>query len=259
LPAFDVKIQVMSKRHSSNEQIRVFLALLLPLAGAATGGLLASARGGPAVSSLAVVASALAAAGLVSWFLGLRWYGLPRMGLRGGRPLFAGIGFAFLAWFVFILLRFLLVEILGFGPPQSGRAYVYLLLFEAFALQLWTFGLLFRAIADWRGPLTAAISSGLFFGIVAGLFFQEAYIINSLSLIYFLMWGIVYGIIRLRTGSILGTLVVQSLHSFTSWVVMAPLAEPDPGQLQNLYVAAAIAYLVIIWRLWPKRVEDYRV
>lgn len=199
----------------------------------------------------------LTALALVSWLLGLWWYGLRGLGLRGGRPIFAGIGFAVLAWVAFLLLRFIFVRLIGYG--SGFRIFVYLLLFEAFAVQLWTFGLLFRAFADWRGPLTAAIASGLVFGAVAYAFFQEAVLASPTALLYFLTWGVLYGLIRLRTGSFLGIALVQALQSFTAWTVLVAPLPPTETQLQTLYLVASLAYGIIIWRLWPQEEDDYRV
>lgn len=196
---------------------------------------------------------------LISWFLGMRWYGLAGMGLRGQRPLFAGIGFSVLGWLSFLLLRFYFVTVVGYGQADSGRSFVYLLLFEAFAVQVWTFGLLFRSVAEWRGPLTAAFVTGLVFGILAYLLFQEAYVSSATSFFYFAIWGVLFGIIRLRTGSFLGTIIVQPLQSFTAWIVLVPSPLPNPSQLQSLYFASSVAFLVILWRLWPKQADDYRV
>ena len=253
----------MVKKYDSTQKIevaglRVAMGLLFPLAGLLLAKLFLSGNVSdtPYASQTAVP---LAVAGLIGWLLGLRWYGMDGMGLRGKRPLTSGIGFAFLGWLAFLALRFAFVRIVGFGPAGSTRAFAYLLLFEAFALQIWTFGLLFRAIADWKGPLTAAIGSGLVFGFIAAAFFQEAFVNTPFSTIYFLMWGILYGIIRLRTGSIIGVILVQALHSFSAWVVNVSPSPPDASQLQTLYLTATIAYMIIIWRLWPKETADYRV
>lgn len=201
----------------------------------------------------------LAMLGLISWFMGLIWYGRRQMGLRGGRPLYAGIGFAALVWIPFLLAR-ILVQITGFGRGSGvGQTFMYLLLFEALAVQLWTFGLVFRSLAEWRGPLTAAVGSGVLFGMLGFLMFRESFVSIWSAVQYFLLWGVVYGIIRLRTGSIIGVVIVQAVHSFTAWVVFLPASQPDPGQLQNLYLAASLVYLVVIWRLWPKEENDYRV
>ena len=204
-------------------------------------------------------AAFFAGLGLVSWYLGLRWYDLPGMGLRGKRPLYASIGFAVLGWTAFLIFRFFFVTNAGYGPADSTRSFIFLLLFEAFAVQLWLFGLLFRALADWRGPITAPIGSGVVFGAAAYLLFQESFLGDLSSLLYFVLWGALYGVIRLRTGSLLGTIIVQALQSFSAWVVMVPKTPVAPGELQTLYLAAGIAYLVFIWRLWPKEESDYRV
>jgi hypothetical protein len=204
-------------------------------------------------------APVLGALGLAAWFVGLNLYGLPALGLKGGRPLFASIGFATLGWVTFVVLRALLIPI---KPEVAGstRAFTYYLLFEAFAVQLWTFGLLFRAVADWRGPLTAAIVSGLVFAGTAVLLFQNAYANQPFALIYFVAWGIFYGIIRLRTGSILGTVLIQALQTFTAWVALGPLPPgTPPSQLLWLYGLSAVCFALFTWRLWPKVESDYRV
>lgn len=237
---------------------RLGLALLLPpllagLVGIVTGRL-------TAVSDLTNQTTALpllAVLGISSWFLGLRWYGLAGMGLRGKRPLFASIGFAVLGWVVLLLARIYTVESETLGT--GFRQFSYLLLFEAFAVQLWAFGLVFHALADWRAPLTAAFGSGILFGMVAFLLFQEPAYSDGSSLLYFGVWGIFYGIIRLRTGSLLGAVLVQALQSFTAWVVLQPVANPEPAQLAALHWITAVFYLIFIWRLWPKQEDDYRV
>ncbi|MDX1413720.1 MAG: CPBP family intramembrane glutamic endopeptidase [Candidatus Promineifilaceae bacterium] len=240
--------------------VRVILALLLPVAAAVITGIIitniADVNNLSQQSTSAVLTSSVA---VVSWILGLRWYGARGLGLRGGRPLYAGIGFAALGWVIFLVLRLFFVDILTLGSPNSARTYLYLLLFESFTTQIWTFGLLFHAVADWRGPLTAAITSGIVFGLVGSILFQEAYVGTQFSIIYLIIWGILYGVIRLRTGSLLGTVLIQSLQSFSAWVALSPYPRPNPGQLQSLYVSATIAYTIVIWRLWPKHEDDYRV
>lgn len=253
------KQQEKRREQTVGTEMRVAVAFLLPLIGAFLLYVLASGVAGAAPTALAAVAPLLGGLGLVSWFLGLRWYGLSQMGLRGGRPLFAGIGFATLSWVAFLLLRFFIVPIETIGTTGAGRAFIYLLLFEAFAVQLWIFGLIFRSLADWRGPLTAAIGSGLLFGAIAFLLFRESFTPGISSLLYFALWGVLYSIVRLRTGSLLGAVIIQSLHTFTSWVVLTPASQPPEGPLQSLYLWATLVYLVIIWRLWPREPEDYRV
>jgi hypothetical protein len=240
--------------------LRTVLAITLPPLAAVVVSLLASIfLNISAFSEQAFVALLLGPVGLASWLLGLRWYGLHGLGLRGGRPLFAGIGFAVLGWIVVLVARFVFVQGASIGQPDATRTFVYFLLFEAFCLQLWTFGLLFRAIAGWRGALTAAFGSGLVFGFIADLALQESFGAGPLSFMFFVIWGLFYGIIRLRTGSLLGTVVVQAIQSFTTWVVINPFVQPDAGQLRNFYLVATIGLLILIWRLWPKEETDYRV
>ena len=259
---------------------RALVALLLPLAAALLVGVI---TGSLAVSrdqaSQTSVAPVFAALGVASWFIGLRFYGLRGMALRGGRPLFAGIGFAVLGWVAVLIGRFLpglpqttfnpdgqavvtirlFIEVMDIRSAGAGSAFAYLLLFEAFATQLWCFALYFRALADWRGGLTAAVASGVLFGATGYVLFGESFVPGLPALFYFLLWGVLYGMIRLRTGSILGPVLVQALQSFTAWFVFQPPVAMSLTGIQTVYVVVSLLFAVIIWRLWPRREGDYRV
>lgn len=259
---------------------RALVAIMLPLVAALLVGVVSGSLFAPtAAGDLPNAAPVFAALGITSWFIGLRLYGLRGMALRGGRPLFAGIGFAVLAWVAVLIGRFLPmwpqtsfneagqavveiilnIQVMEIQSTGAGRAFTYLLLFEAFATQLWAFGIVFRALADWRGGLTAAITSGILFGAVAYLLFRESFLPGLPALLYFLTWGITYGIIRLRTGSILGSIIVQALQSFTAWFVFEPPADIAQTGIQTVYLAVSVLFAIIIWRLWPRRESDYRV
>lgn len=245
--------------------LRLVMALLVPVVGAILlVSLVVFSRSDGTADGRSTNVLLLGSLGLISLLLGTSWrYGLDGLGLRGGRPLYASIGFASMLWVVFIAARFYWVVNLGYGPAGATIEFMYLMLFEAFAVQLWTLGLVFRALAGWRGPLTAAVGSGLLFGLAGFLFFEESFFNNPpnlISLSFFLLWGLFYGIVRLRTGSAIGTMVIQALQSFTAWVVMVPLyTPPDLAAMQNVYTVSAIACLLFIWRLWPKEETDYRV
>ena len=94
------------------------------------------------------------------------------------------------------------------------------------------------------------------FGAVASLLFQEAFVSSWDAVVYFMVWGVLYGIIRLRTGSILGIIIIQTVQTFTGWLVLLPFIPPDTTQLRQFYLLTAAAYLIFIWRLWPKTEED---
>lgn len=244
-------------------RIRVFVSLIVPLVIAFILSSMIARWTGVEADSLAGLSSFFGLIGLSSWFMGHVWYGISGMGLRGGRPLLSSAGFAVLGWMMMLLLRTFFIESIDQTAVGISQDFFYLLLFEAFAIQLWLFGVFFRSVADWRGPLTAAISSGLVYGVFAGLFFLESNYQGDLALtgmLYFVAWGLFYGMIRLRTGSIIGTVVVQAMQSLTTWHIFLPLVPPTIPQTYNsLYLGMGVVYMVLLWRLWPSEEEDYRV
>lgn len=233
---------------------RVILAIIGPLAAAT---LITSLTNNQ--DSRASIALFLGVVGVVSGLLGWRWYGLPESGLRGGRPLFAGIGFAVLAWVIVFLARLYFVDSQGLGATGAAAEFLHLLLFEALCVQLFAFGPFFRAVVDWRGPLTAAIAGGVVFAFMGLIYFAEPFGSNLFALFYLLTWGILYGVIRLRAGSLLGTTVIQAMQGFTTWFVLLPPAVLDLTWLNWMHGVVGLLFIVIIWRLWPKTEEDYRV
>jgi len=239
--------------------IRVLLSIVLPVVGALILTVLVARTVRIDTNDQGQISVVLAGIALASWYIGWRWYGLRELALRAGRPLYAGIGFATLGWIAFLLVRFFTVEVSAYGIEDGGRSFVFILLFEAFCVQIWTFGFFFRAVVDWRGPLTAAVASGLLFAATALIFFQESFIISFFSILFFTVWGVFYGIIRLRTGSFLGTTIIQALQSWTAWQVMVPVYPVDSTELRNLYLITSALYILFIWRLWPKKEEDYRI
>jgi len=79
------------------------------------------------------------------------------------------------------------------------------------------------------------------------------------ALFYFVLWGVLYGMIRLRTGSILGPVLIQALQSFTAWFVFQPPADLAQTGIRIVYLAVSLIFVVIIWRLWPRHESDYRI
>lgn len=202
---------------------------------------------------------ALGTLGLVSWFMGLAWYRIAGMGLRGRRPLYAGIGFAVLGWLALLLVRFFTVAGASLPVGESTRTFIFLLIFEAFCTQLWAFGLLFRSVADWRGPLTGVLVSGAAFGIVGWLFFGESAVGGGLALLFFAIWGFYYALIRLRTGSVLGMVIIQPLQTLTTWHLLVPAVPPNPTEYAWLYLVTSLLFGIFAWRLWPRMESDYRI
>lgn len=204
----------------------------------------------------------LAVLGIVSLLIGIPEFGADGLSFRNGRPMFAGIGFAFLAWIGLLVARFVAVGIGGSGR-DLGITFLFLLIFEAFCVQLWTFGLLFRAIADWRSPLVAAIYTGVIYGFTAYLLYGEtqyAFVVDSFTarfaIVYFVIWGILYGVIRLRTGSFLGVALIQAMQTLTVWHMLTAV---EPFGMTWFYGLGIVLFAVLIWRLWPKYTSDFRV
>lgn len=242
-------------RLSLSQPVRVLLSILVPLIGALLITMLISGQlvFGDRQPSLAALQ--FAGIGLASWLIGWRIVGLRGMGLRVGRPLSASAGFAFLALIVFLAVR--LATVVG-DEGSNGVPFLYLLLFESYCTQLWTFGLFFHFVAIWRGPLTAAVSGGLLFGAIALTLFQEVYAITASAVLFFALWGILYGFIRLRSGTFLGVAIVQALQSWLTWQLFN-VDQPDVSQMHTFYLITSVFFVLYIWRLWPKKEEDYRI
>lgn len=238
-----------------SDLIRVVLAVLLPLTGALIFSFIVTGQPTLGERQPGLVALQLAGIGLVSWIMGWRLYGLRGLGMKIGRPLSAGAGFAFLAWIVFLLVR--LATVVGI-EAKEGVPFIYLLLFEAFCTQLWTYGLFFRTVVDWRGPLAATVSSGLLFGAIGLMIFQEVFAITATSILFFSIWGILYGFMRLRSGSFIGIALVQALQSWSTWQLNSVEA-PELAQLRTFYLITSVLFVLYIWRLWPKKEKDYRI
>lgn len=194
--------------------------------------------------------------GVTSLFMGVRWYGTAEMGLRGGRPLMSGLSFAFLGWIALLIARFVSV---GSDPNNIGSSlgitFLYLLIIQALCVQLWLYGLIFRVFSEWRSPIIATWISGVLFGIVGFYLFGESFP-TPLGVLWFVVWGILYGVIRVRTGSILGIVIVQALQTLTVWHILP--ADP-PISTAWLYGISGVLFIIIIWRLVPKYQSDLRV
>ncbi len=238
-----------------NKPFRVLLSIIIPLVGALLVTVIISGQLALGDRQPGMAVLQFAGIGLTSWLIGWRMVGLRGMALRFGRPLSASAGFAFLVLIVFLGVR--LATVVG-DEGNGGVPYLYLLLFEAYCTQLWTFGLFFQVVADWRGPLTAAVSSGLLFGAIALTLFQEVYAITASAILFFALWGILYGIIRLRAGTFVGVAVVQSLQSWLTWQLFN-VDQPDISQMRTFYLITSVFFVLYIWRLWPKKEEDYRL
>ena len=235
----------------SNANVRLMLALIWPII---FGAIAHSMLNGSSIVAAFPFAPALCGLGITAYLLGRRWYTNDELGLRTGRPMMAGAGFAFLGWISLFLARLIYA---GFAKMGSdlGSIYLYLLFCEALCAQLWVFGLFFRVMSDWRGGIAATWWSALLYGLVAFQLFAEAYNLPKVMLLYFIIWGMLYAIIRLRTGSWLGTVLIQSIQTLTVWHLF-PAVTPA---FSWIYGMSGLLYLVLIWRLIPKFASDLRV
>lgn len=281
----DDKLSAMSKKSKKNKSTNraqldprsqgnlsdVVVAIGVPLFGAFLLGQAVIALSGASNASLSSSSIVLAGLGLISMFYGMQKYKTAGMGLRGGRPMFAGSGFAFLAWVVILIARlfFIAIDENAMLVEPLSPIFFYLLIFEAFAVQIWAFSLVFKSVSDAWGGLTAAVVSGLLFAGIGFFFFQEARFLEPLfgsvwltivAILYMATWGILYGMIRLRTGSILGIVLVQAMQSLTVWELIPPFEFLNEANYNPLFfTVTGVLFAVLIWRLWPTELDDYRI
>lgn len=249
-PKWGVTIAFMNKLQNLAVEKKVVLSVFAPLLFSLWGSLLV----GENLSGWAVNGVPLLLLGGSSFLLIMLLYGKSGLGIKGGRPMMSGFGFAFLGWVCYLLARFVCIGIGDLGSGL-GKTYLYLLFLEAICVQLWAFGLVFRAVSEWKSPVSGSVLSGLAFGIVAHWLFQETPSMTSAA-IFCLVWGLFYGIIRVRTGSWIGIAIVQSLQSITVWHIVQPT---EPSSFTWLYILVGIAYLFFTWRLLPKYKSDLRM
>ena len=243
---------ITTQKSKTNDMVaRLLLVIIWPIV---FGGIARATTIGLPLFEAFPSAPVLVAIGAAAFVLGRRWYSSAELGLRGGRPMMAGGGFAFLGWVSLLLARFIYAGV-GKTGSNLGEIYLYLLLCEALCAQIWVYGVFFRVIADWRGAITATWWSAILYGLVAFQLFAESYDRPKWVLLYFLVWGMLYAIIRLRTGSLWGTVLVQSIQTLTVWQLFPPV---EPA-FAWIYGMSAILYIVLIWRLIPKYVSDLRV
>ncbi|MEM8862869.1 MAG: hypothetical protein AAGD96_31550 [Chloroflexota bacterium] len=257
-------------RRPAGSMNNILFAVGVPLFGSLLLGQALIALTGASTNGISRSSIILGSIGLISMFYGMQKYKTVGMGLRGGRPLFSSAGFAFMGWVGVLICRLFFVEI---DPNALNQPlfsiFFYLLLFEAFAVQVWAFSLVFKSVADAYGGVAAAIASGLAFANVAFFYFQEiaflSPVINNsgwilvLTVFYVLTWGIFYGMVRLRTGSILGIVLVQAMQSLTAWELIPPLPVLDNTNFNSLFFIMIGIYGILIWRLWPKELSDHRI
>ncbi len=267
----NAKRRKSKKSEPTGSNSNVAIAIGVPLLGSLLLGQAVISLTGAPGDSLSRSSIVLAALGMISMFYGMQKYGTPGMGLRGGRPMFAGSGFAFMGWVAILILRFIYIAIdeSSMLVEPLFPIFTYLFLFEAFAVQVWAFSLVFKSVSDAFGGLTAAVVSGLAFAAIGFYFFQESFYLTQMftsgwltlmGVLYMATWGIFYGMIRLRTGSILGIVLVQAMQSLTVWELIPPFQFVNESNLNPLFFSiTGIIYAVLIWRLWPTELSDYRI
>ena len=94
----------------------VAIAIGVPLLGSLLLGQAVIQLTGASGDTLSRSSIILAGLGIISMYYGMQKYGTGGMGLRGGRPMFAGAGFAFLGWLGILILRFIYICLLYTSP-----------------------------------------------------------------------------------------------------------------------------------------------
>ena len=187
-------------------------------------------------------------------FVGLRRWNLDQLGLND-----RGFFFSLTCGLVLIAGRTLLLLSIDWGVPAPHFGFSRILgeIFFDFMLvgvgqELLFRGLIYRALQDWIGVGWAIIGSSLAFGLWH--VFGQGPLIGAATAFY----GLVFALVRWRTGSIIGLICVHGLLDYATALILPEtvnVVSVRPAIPHPLWLALGLALIVLvpiyIWKIHP--------
>jgi membrane protease YdiL (CAAX protease family) len=159
--------------------------------------------------------------------IGLRRWSWDKLGIN-----LRGLSLSLLCGAVLIVLRVvaqsafrLPMEFLPFQLWPFLANVVFYFCLVGFVEELLFRGLLFRALEDWRGPLSAVIGSSIAFAV------WHIGWAGPLIIGHFII-GLMFGLIRYRSGSIIGLIIIHGLDDLLAVETADPIT---PAQILHVF------------------------
>jgi membrane protease YdiL (CAAX protease family) len=191
---------------------------------------------------------------LGSFLIGLRRWKPADLGIN-----LNGIRISLLSGMAIVIGRTFVILSVDWGaPPPSfnlsrllGEGLYYFLL-VGFGEEILFRGLLYRTLEDWRGVRWAIWGSSI--GFVLWHLVGQGPLVGSAMLLY----GLIFALMRWRSGGILGLVLIHGLIDFLTVILMPDinityLARPDVTHLLGLLIGLAlIAFTPLyLWKIHP--------
>jgi len=183
----------------------------------------------------------IACSAVGSWKLSLEGIGITRKKIGRGF-LYASIILATAFGFMFAL------------QPLKALADISLMIWSpvlfylavALAEETWFRGLMFKALYDWRGTLPAVFGSAILFGLMHVPTHGWEGLLFSLSI------GLPYAVVRLKTGNILGLVIVHWLTNLSdSFISLSPVTlETAWLVLLHIIVFSGVSIAILLLDRW---------
>lgn len=250
-----MRLQALAARRPNLFVVLVQIALLVVLIAA---GAILAPMGRPEIAQLAGAGTtALLGAGLLSW---LGWW-------RGARVRMMpqpGTAWLFVPAFLPILVNLGLIPLVGLRPLDVGTMLTLLAgaLLVGFTEEVFYRGLMMRALEP-CGARRAVVVTALLFAVVHALNALAGAdpLHTALQIGYAFGFGLMFGALALRTGSIWPIILAHGLINFTGSLQSSNVTPALTQAVLGLtagYIVLFAGYAVILMRGYTKRADEIR-